>query len=197
MCASTMISKEHHQFLQQDYAAIFCRHIWDPGWCPVTLSICSLFTMPPHTVSLDLKACIPILRYSAGYSVKEICGILGIRKSLAYQTLQYYALHGVCYNLNSHKCGGHRKLTSTDINFIKSLVSQHHSIYLDKIQEQLFWWWGAQISIFTLTCTLCCLHLMNKDVLGHALEWNIEQWAIFMNQIADLVGDLNMLMFGD
>jgi hypothetical protein len=45
-------------------------------------------------------------------------------------------------------------------------------------------------------CTLCQLHLTNKDVSGHALEQNVEQRAIFINQMADLVGDLNMLMFG-
>jgi hypothetical protein len=51
--------------------------------------------------------------------------------------------------------------------------------------------------ISTLMCTLCRLHLTNKDVLGHALEQNVEQQTIFMNQMADSVEDLNMLMFGD
>jgi hypothetical protein len=45
--------------------------------------------------------------------------------------------------------------------------------------------------------TLCRLHLSNKDVSGRALERNIEQCAIFMNQMADLVENPNMLMFGD
>ena len=94
-------------------------------------------SMPRRSVSLDLKARIPSLHYSAGYSAKEICGILGIRKSLVYQTLQYYAVHGVCYNPNACKRGRHRKLPSIDINFIKSLISEHHTIYLDEIQEQL------------------------------------------------------------
>jgi len=110
-------------------------------------------SMPRRSVSLDLKACIPFLRYSAGYSVKEICGILGIRKSLVYQTLQYYAVHGVCYNPNTHKRGRHWKLTSIDINFIKSLISEHHTIYLDEIQEQLLTQ-RAQVSISTLIRTL-------------------------------------------
>jgi hypothetical protein len=41
------------------------------------------------------------------------------------------------------------------------------------------------------------LHFTNKDVSGHALECNKEQRAIFMNHIADIVTDPNMLMFGD
>ena len=153
--------------------------------------------MPRRSVSLDLKAHIPVLRYSAGYSVKEICGILGIRKSLVYQTLRYHTIHGLCYNPNTRKCGQHRKLISTVINFIKSLISEHPTIYLDEIQEQLLTRWGAQISISTLMRTLGRLHLSNKDVSGRALEWNIEQRAIFMNRMADLVENLNMLMFGD
>ena len=155
--------------------------------------------MPHRSVSLDLKACIPVLRYSAGYSVKEICGILGIRKSLVYQTLHYHTIHGhgLCYNPNTHKCGWHRKLISTDINFIKSLILEHPTIYLDEIQEQLLTWRGAQISISTLMHTLGRLHLSNKDISSRALEQNIEQHAIFMNWMADLVENPNMLMFGD
>ena len=45
--------------------------------------------------------------------------------------------------------------------------------------------------------TLCRLHLSNKDVSGCALERNIEQRAIFMNRMANLVENPNMLMFGD
>ena len=45
--------------------------------------------------------------------------------------------------------------------------------------------------------TLCQLHLTNKDVSGRALERNVEQRAIFMNRMEDLVEDPNMLMFGD
>jgi hypothetical protein len=41
------------------------------------------------------------------------------------------------------------------------------------------------------------LHFTNKDVSGHALECNKEQRAIFMNHIADIVTDPNMLIFGD
>jgi len=45
--------------------------------------------MPPRTVSRDLKASILILYYKQNFTVKEICGLLGIKKSLAYKTLLY------------------------------------------------------------------------------------------------------------
>ena len=125
-------------------------------------------SMPHRSVSLDLKARIPILRYSAGYSAKEICGILGIRKSLVYQTLQYYAVHGVCYNPNARKRGQHRKLTSIDINFIKSLISEHHTIYLDEIQEQLLTWRGVFVAplLFKLDPETCQLSVQVWDSIS-------------------------------
>ena len=52
----------------------------------------------------------------------------------------------------------------------QSLISEHPTIYLDEIQEQLLTRRGAQISISTLMCTLGRLHLSNKDVSGCALE---------------------------
>ena len=41
------------------------------------------------------------------------------------------------------------------------------------------------------------MQLTNKDVSGRALERNVEQRAIFMNYMAEIVQDPNMLMFGD
>ena len=62
----------------------------------------------------------------SGYQVKEICGILGIRKNLVHQTLHYHTIHGLCYKLNTHKCGWHRKLILTDINFIKDIGTSYN-----------------------------------------------------------------------
>jgi len=147
--------------------------------------------------SVDLKARIPYMHYSLGYTVKEICGILNLKKTTVYETLRYYTTHGVCYNPNARSRGRRRHLTSTDISFICSLISQHNTVYLDEIQEELLTRRCVQVSISTLTRTLRRLQFTNKDVSGRALERNEEQCAIFMNQIADIVTDPNMLMFGD
>jgi hypothetical protein len=45
--------------------------------------------MPTRTISRDLKARIPVLFYQQEFSVQDICGLLDIKKSLAYQTLSY------------------------------------------------------------------------------------------------------------
>jgi transposase len=137
------------------------------------------------------------MHYSLGYTVKEICGILNLKKTTVYETLRYYTTHGVCYNPDTRRRGRRRQLSSVNISFIRSLMSQHHTIYLDEIQEELLTRRGVRVSIPTLTRTLHCLHLTNKDVSGRALERNDEQRAIFMNHIADIVTDPNMLMFGD
>jgi len=47
--------------------------------------------MPHCSVSRDLKAHIPILHYEQGLSGKKICELLGVKKSLAYQTLTLMA----------------------------------------------------------------------------------------------------------
>jgi hypothetical protein len=70
-------------------------------------------------------------------------------------------------------------------------------MYLDEIQEQLLSCHGVKVSIPTLTCTLQQLLPTNKDVLSKALERNDPDHAVYMNGIAELVPDLEMLMFGD
>ena len=67
--------------------------------------------MPPCQVSHDLKARIPVLHQEFGFSVKEICKILDIRKTLAYKTLQYYGFYGTTFNLNAQSTSHQCKLT--------------------------------------------------------------------------------------
>ncbi|KZP14063.1 hypothetical protein FIBSPDRAFT_705616, partial [Athelia psychrophila] len=154
--------------------------------------------MPPYHISCDLKARIPVMCYQLAYSVKEICEVLGVKKSLIYQVLQCHRVHhGAVTPPGRRKAGRCRLLTSTDISFIRSLLSLNHTIYLDEIQEQLLSRRNTRVSIMTLTCTLRRLHLSNKDVSSRAIERNIQDRAVYMNRIADLVPDSNMLMFGD
>jgi hypothetical protein len=46
--------------------------------------------MPTHSVSCDLKARIPVLFYDQGFTMDQICSIVGVKKSLVYKTLQYF-----------------------------------------------------------------------------------------------------------
>ncbi|KAG2079262.1 hypothetical protein BDR04DRAFT_1041170 [Suillus decipiens] len=66
--------------------------------------------MPPWTISSDLKLRIPALRHVQGLSIKKICEVLDIRKSLVYQTLQLYDKLADVTNSNSRKLGRRRSL---------------------------------------------------------------------------------------
>ena len=61
--------------------------------------------MPCHKVSRDLKAQIPALFHQHGFKVKEICGILDVKKSVVYQTLSFASAYGVSYNPFANKSG--------------------------------------------------------------------------------------------
>jgi transposase len=153
--------------------------------------------MPPHQISHDLKARIPVLRLEFRFSVKEICKILDICKSLVYTTLQYYNLHSTSFNPHAQSTFGWRKLTQVDLALICDMIAQQHSVYLDKIQEELFARRGKLVSIPTIVRTLCRLDFSHKKVTVGAIECNEITRAAFMNRIGTDVFDPAMLMFTD
>lgn len=120
-------------------------------------------------------------------------------KTFVYKTLQYYHLHGTISRPHSFRgIQGRRRILDThDISFIRSLISLHHTVYVDEIQEQLLTRRGTQVSIMTLVRTLRRLRLTNKNTSGGTLERNDTLRALYMNRIGDLVTDPNQLMFGD
>ncbi|KDQ06671.1 hypothetical protein BOTBODRAFT_86145, partial [Botryobasidium botryosum FD-172 SS1] len=84
-----------------------------------------------------------------------------------------------------------------DIEFIKSLLSQQHTVYADEIQEQLYLRRNVTVSLTTVFRTLRRLHFSNKAISAQALERNEIQRAHFMNRIGAEVPDPEMLMFCD
>jgi len=155
--------------------------------------------MPPRnpTVSRDLKARIPILRFELGLSVKEICKILGVRKSFVYKTLRYYCIYGTTVNPHTRWSFGRRKLSQIDLAFIRDMIAQQHSLYLDEIQQELVARRGILVSIPTLVRTLRRLDFSHKKASARATERNELMRAAFMNKIGSEVLDPNMLMFTD
>jgi transposase len=153
--------------------------------------------MPPHSVSRDLKARIPVLFYEQNLSVQEICCALGIKKSLAYKSLQLFRTYGTAHNPHAHKNGRRRTLLLTDIKFVAALVDQQHCIYLDEIQQALSDHRGCEVSLATLLRTLRRLDFTRKSISARALERNEILCAAYMNLIADTVTSPDMLMFVD
>ena len=156
--------------------------------------------MPHIKVSRDLKARIPYLAYVEGFKVKEIGQILGVKKSMIYQTLNYFRDYGVTYNpyaYMNHSLGRHRVLDTIDVRFIKSILDQEPCLYLDELQERIQIRRGIHVSVSTLLRTLRRIHFSRKDVSICALERNDMDRAIYMNNFANLVSDPAMVMFID
>ena len=153
--------------------------------------------MPCCKVSRDLKARIPALFHQHGFKVKEICGILDVKKSVVYQTLSFAGAYGVSYNPFANKSGRKRLLSIGDMKFIVALLTSRHSMYLDEIQDQLLIERGTSACIATLQMTLHRLSYSHKVVSARALERNNLLRSMFMNKIANKVTNPNMLMFVD
>jgi transposase len=157
----------------------------------------SVARMPSFKVPTDIKARIPAL-IQQGLNVKEICGVLNVKKSLVYQALSYVRAYGVPYNPHARKRPGRKRILSQgDRRFIVALLNRQHCIYLDEIQEHLFNERGVSISITSLMRTLRCLHYSRKGISARALERDNLLRSAFMNRIADEVTDPCMLMFVD
>ncbi|KAG0693239.1 hypothetical protein DFH29DRAFT_408101 [Suillus ampliporus] len=70
-------------------------------------------------------------------------------------------------------------------------------MYLDELQHELHSRRGVFVSVQTLLRTFRRLHLNCKHISAYALERNKEKRVIFMNSIAEIAPDPEMLMFGD
>ena len=138
----------------------------------------------------DLKARIPVLRFEFGLCKRNMQGPWHPENS-RYKTLHYYCLHGTTSNPSTF---GQRKLTQVDFAFIRDMIAQHHSLYLDEIQEELLAHRGTLVSIPTLAQALCRLDFLHKKVSARALERNEIIRTAF---IGTEVPDPAMLMFTD
>ena len=156
--------------------------------------------MPGHRriVSGNVKAHI-LLLHNENQSVKDICCILGIRKSLVYKTLSLYSKYGTVTNScrYSHLTRCPRILSSADVNFISSVIQYCNTIYLNELQHELWIKRCKHATISTLLRTLQCLAITRKIVSSSAAERNEETQALYMNHIAAEVPNPNMLVFID
>jgi transposase len=152
--------------------------------------------MPYRPISKDLKARIPVLQQQ-GYSVKKICNILGIKKTLVYRCLAHVRRHGVPYDPHLYQLGRRRVLLHEDLKLIVALLNRRHCIYLDELQAEVYNIRGTLLCQTTLMRTLHYLHYSRKCVTTRASERNDLMRSAFMNRIADEVPNPNMLIFID
>jgi len=122
---------------------------------------------------------------------------MGVKKSVVYQSLQYFSTYGVAHNPHANRSGRPRKLTPIDLKFIATLVARRHSIYLGEIKQELYEKRGCQVSVPTLLRTLRHLNISRKSISSQAAERNEIIRAAYLNMIADTVLNPDMLMFVD
>jgi len=121
-----------------------------------------------------------------------------MRKSLVYKILHLYATLSNVACPNSRTAGRRRSLNYEHINFIKSHCHLlHRSAFLDELQSDLLSRRGVKVSMSTLFRTLRCLGITRKKVSRCALERNGEKRAMFMNNLAGIAPNPEMLIFGD
>ena len=153
--------------------------------------------MPPQTISPNLKSRIPVLFFEQDFTVNQICAILGVKKSMVYKSLRYFHEYGISHNPHAHKTGRNCTLSHIDIKFIAALVDQKHCIYLKEICQALSEYRGCKVSVSTVSRTLQRLYFSQKSVSIRALEQNNILQAAYMNRIADIITNPDMLMFID
>jgi hypothetical protein len=100
-------------------------------------------------------------------------------------------------NANHGLRGQRRNLSIDDIAFLTTILRRNPTIYLDELQHELQARRGVFVSVHTLFRTLHRLQYSHKSISARALERDEERRAIFMNNIAEIAPDPEMLMFGD
>ena len=156
--------------------------------------------MPRRHVSQGIKDRIPYLRYVEQLSVKKIGHILGVQKTLIYDTLANYQMYGVTHNPTAYTNspqGRHHKLDSVDVRFIRAQLEQEPCLYLDELQDILLARRNISVSVSTLLRTLRHIHFSHKHISIRALERNDREWSAYMNHIGELITDPAQLMFID
>ncbi|KIK81832.1 hypothetical protein PAXRUDRAFT_155163 [Paxillus rubicundulus Ve08.2h10] len=154
--------------------------------------------MPPHTVSINLKTHIPPL-HCDWYSIKEICVLLDVKKTMVSFLMNLHARHGVVCNPHkySHVVGHHCVLNIAGFSFISAVIAHHDMIYLDELQHELW----AKCQVYTTLPTLLQaiqeLDITYKAGSAQVLEHSNELNVLYMNHTAAEAPDVNMLMFVD
>jgi transposase len=123
--------------------------------------------------SKDIKARVPFLYFQEGYKVKDICRILGLGKTLVYQCIQNHA-QAVAqrrfarrpYSLTQ---GRPHIVKHAHVNFIRQLLSNRRSHYLDELQTELFHAFNIHISLPTISRTLHRTSLSRKRLWKQAI----------------------------
>ena len=139
-----------------------------PQWC----SSRQESAMPPHHVSNNLKARIPVM-YKEGFSVKYICHLLGVKKTLIYSVLWLYKTYHYTSNPFKYLCciSCPRSLSLADFLFLAKTVECRGLLYLDE-------YWNITSAVGTWMSSYSLQRLKGWNLQCHAWEGcSVKNWG--------------------
>lgn len=140
--------------------------------------------MAPH-LSAEMRN--NIVRWSLLHqkSATEIATLAACSSATVYRVLKLFADSGEATNPNIHR-GRRRVLSTEDVNFIESLLSDNPALFLDELALELYTIRDVDVSLATLSRTLHRLGLSHKQIAARAAEQNDLLRATWMAQYGDI-----------
>ncbi|KAF9509001.1 hypothetical protein BS47DRAFT_1302023, partial [Hydnum rufescens UP504] len=114
-----------------------------------------------------------------------------------YLTLEFQRKYGVPYHPDHAQWGQEHILSAESITFIDELLVTDRTLYLDEIQAKLSLVCGINVSLSTIKHTLDWMCISHKHISKEASEWNDLLCAAFVNEVARLVPNSDMLLCVD
>ena len=123
------------------------------------------------TYSSDLKERI-IWCYYQGETMRSIAKIFNVSVGFVHHVVDLHRKYGQVMDPYTQPWTGHQILTSADENYIHTLIDERLSIYLDEIQDPLFFEHTVYVSLTTISQTLARMQFSKKSLLCKAAERN-------------------------
>ncbi|KAF9504029.1 hypothetical protein BS47DRAFT_1308895, partial [Hydnum rufescens UP504] len=114
-----------------------------------------------------------------------------------YLTLEFQRKYRVPHHPNHTWWGQECILSAESITFIYELLVTDSTLYLDEIQAKFSLVHGINVSLSTIKCTLNQMCISHKHISKEASEWNDLLHAAFVNEVARLVPNSDMLLCVD
>ena len=148
-----------------------------------------------RTYSLDLKERV-VHSYLQGDTMRTVADTFKVSLGFVHHVVDLYRRYGQVTDPDATPRRGHRILTTTDEEYILSLLKARPSIYLDEIQRELESACGVFVSIATISRTLTRMQVSKKSLSRNAAERNEELRTLWEIELAEF-NDPDLFVFID
>ena len=129
--------------------------------------------------------------------MKDVARAFSVSLDFVHRVVSLHKHYGQVTDPCAQPQGGHRILTSEDDNYIRSLIEERPTIYLDEIREKLVTEHGVNISLATISRTLARLQCSKKSLSRRAAERNEELRILWESKTATEYDDPDFFVFID